>query len=65
MGAHETNRAKRVEALLGRAVLILGALACRGPRAPLGNAQVIAMKQELWFVLEELNDMKVKVDAAS
>ncbi len=55
------GRGRFIEACLVEAVLILGQLAVRHPAVRLSNSETLAMQQELFEVLEKLNDLRIKV----
>ena len=54
------GKKKNVEQLLLEAVHALARLACKQQGKALSNSEVIGMQQELFFVLEELNDLQEK-----
>ncbi len=59
--SQEQRRREAFESQLVSAVLILGRLAVSQPSAILGNSERIKMRQELFAVLESMNDLRVKV----
>lgn len=58
------ERQRFIEACLVEAVLILGALAVRAPVRRLSNSEVLSMQQDLFSVLEKLNDLREKYHAS-
>ncbi len=54
------SRVAFAERLLLEAVRILGQLALRNATARLSNSETLTMQQELFEVLEQLNDVKDK-----